>query len=182
MRARGHQIEVRLDDFFICQSLEGKDSRYGRPTPKEQDQINMVLRNLQLRFVRCLVGILFKDFRSLVHVVFNEEEGIAQGLWTYTTFSSNSKEKKLLDHLGGLERSTLSVINVKGLLITQIIGLLQLELIFLIHNIIINKLMFNNLPLLKLVCDHDRHIREPLLLNYLDHMFRDLRDSLLHQA
>ena len=32
--------------------------------PKEQDQIDMVLRNLQPRFARRLVGIPFQDLRT----------------------------------------------------------------------------------------------------------------------
>ena len=32
--------------------------------PKEQDQIDVVLRNLLLRFARCLVSISFQDFKE----------------------------------------------------------------------------------------------------------------------
>ncbi|XP_034679717.1 uncharacterized protein LOC117909774 [Vitis riparia] len=39
--------------------------------PKEQDQIDMVLRNLQPRFARRLVGIPFQDLRSLVQAAFS---------------------------------------------------------------------------------------------------------------
>ena len=38
---------------------------------KEQDQIYMVLRNLQPRFARRLVGIPFQDIKSLVHAAFS---------------------------------------------------------------------------------------------------------------
>ena len=48
--------------------------------PKEQDQIDMVLRNLQPRFARRLVGILFQDPKSLVHAAFSVEEAITRGL------------------------------------------------------------------------------------------------------
>ena len=44
---------------------------------KEHDQIDMVLRNLQPRFVRRLVGIPFQDLKSLVQVAFSVEEAIA---------------------------------------------------------------------------------------------------------
>ena len=47
---------------------------------KEQDQIDMVLRNLQPRFARRLVGIPFQDLKSLVHATFGVEEAIARGL------------------------------------------------------------------------------------------------------
>ncbi|RVW71181.1 hypothetical protein CK203_054414 [Vitis vinifera] len=62
--------------------------------PKERDQIDMVLRNLQPRFARHLVGIQFQDLRSLVHAAFSVEEAIAQGLWTYIATSLDSKGKK----------------------------------------------------------------------------------------
>ncbi|RVW26110.1 hypothetical protein CK203_115843 [Vitis vinifera] len=62
--------------------------------PKEQDQIDMVLQNLQPRFARRLVGIPFQDLKSLVHAAFSIEEVIAQGLWTDTTPSPDSKGKK----------------------------------------------------------------------------------------
>ena len=45
--------------------------------PKEQDQIDMVLQNLQLRFARRLVGIPFQDLKSLVYAAFSVEEAIA---------------------------------------------------------------------------------------------------------
>ncbi|RVW62172.1 hypothetical protein CK203_062577 [Vitis vinifera] len=64
--------------------------------PKEQDQIDMVLRNLQPRFARRLVGIPFQDLRSLVQAAFSVEEAIARGLWTDTTPSLDSKGKKLM--------------------------------------------------------------------------------------
>ena len=62
--------------------------------PKEQDHIDMVLRNLQLRFAKRLVGIPFQDLRSLVHVAFSVEEAIARGLWTNIATSPDSKGKK----------------------------------------------------------------------------------------
>nr|CAN79724.1 hypothetical protein VITISV_018224 [Vitis vinifera] len=62
--------------------------------PKEQDQIDMVLWNLQPRFARRLVGIPFQDLKSLVHATFSVEEAIARGLWTDSTPSLDSKGKK----------------------------------------------------------------------------------------
>ena len=62
--------------------------------PKKRDQIDMVLRNLQPRFTRRLVGIPFQDLKSLVHATFSVKEAIAQGLWTDTTPSPDSKGKK----------------------------------------------------------------------------------------
>ncbi|RVX08310.1 hypothetical protein CK203_017674 [Vitis vinifera] len=62
--------------------------------PKEQDQIDMVLRNLQSRFARCLVGILFQDLRSLVQAAFSVEKAIARELWTDIVPSPDSKGRE----------------------------------------------------------------------------------------
>ncbi|XP_010649293.1 uncharacterized protein LOC104879157 [Vitis vinifera] len=62
--------------------------------PKEQDQIDMVLRNLQPRFARRLVGIPFQDLRSLVHAAFSVEEAMARGLWTDIATFPDSKGKR----------------------------------------------------------------------------------------
>ena len=62
--------------------------------PKKRDQIDMVLRNLQPRFTRHLVGIPFQDLKSLVHSTFSVKEAIAQGLWTDTTPSPDTKGEK----------------------------------------------------------------------------------------
>ena len=62
--------------------------------PKEQDQIDMVLWNLQSRFARYLVGIPFQDLKSLVHATFSVKEIITRGLWTDTAPSPDSKGKK----------------------------------------------------------------------------------------
>ncbi|RVW98286.1 hypothetical protein CK203_034275 [Vitis vinifera] len=70
--------------------------------PKEQDQIDMVLWNLQLRFTRRLVGIPFQDLRILVQAAFSVEEAIVGGLWTDTTPSPDSKGKK---PIGSFSRS-----------------------------------------------------------------------------
>ena len=42
--------------------------------------------------------------------------------------------------------------------------------------------MLSSLTLLRLACNHDYHIREPLFPHRLDHMHRGLRDSSLHWA
>ena len=54
----------------------------------------MVLWNLQPRFARRLVGILFQDLRSLVQATFSVEKAIARGLWIDATPSIDSKGKK----------------------------------------------------------------------------------------
>ena len=87
-----------------------------------------------------------------------------------------------LGHLVDPERLALLAINIRGAHITHLTGLLQLELISLIHNIGINWFMFSSLTLLRLACSRDHHIREPLLLRHLDHIHRGLWDSSLHWA
>ena len=64
--------------------------------PKEHDQIDMVLRDLQSRFARNFVGIPIQDLKSLARVAFTVEEAIARGLWTDTAPPPNSKGKKLV--------------------------------------------------------------------------------------
>ena len=53
----------------------------------------MVLRSLQPRIPRHIVGVSFTDFGSLVLALYNVEDGISKGLWTYS-FSSDVKGKK----------------------------------------------------------------------------------------
>ena len=60
----------------------------------KQDQIDIVLRNLQPRFTRHLMGIPFQDFRSLVQANFSVEKGIVGGLWTDPTPSPKNKRRK----------------------------------------------------------------------------------------
>ncbi|KAL6334023.1 hypothetical protein AAG906_000077 [Vitis piasezkii] len=98
-----------------------------------------------------------------------------------------------LDHLVDLERLTLLVISIRGLRIIHLIGLLQSELISLIHSISISisRFMFRSLTLLKLACSHDHHIREdtglivPLVSHVLPHPipphFRSHEHCLYHQ-
>ncbi|RVW35588.1 hypothetical protein CK203_073790 [Vitis vinifera] len=113
--------------------------------PKEQDQIDMVLRNLQPRFARRLVGIPFQDLRSLVHAAFSVEEAMARGLWTDTAASPDSKGKKLI---GPLTRS-------------GEVGAISYQHRRPAHH-----------SAYRLACSRDHHIREPLLTHRLDHMHR----------
>ena len=54
----------------------------------------MVLRNLQPRFARFLVGIPFQDLKSLFQATFSVENDIACGMWLDDTSSLDSKGKK----------------------------------------------------------------------------------------
>ena len=61
--------------------------------PSERDQISMIMRSLQPRFARHLMGFPQTDFGSLVKAFYVIEEGISRRLWA--DFSpSDSKGKK----------------------------------------------------------------------------------------
>ena len=57
------------------------------------EQIQMVLRSLQPRITRHVVGVPFTDFSSLVSALYDVEDSILRGLWT-DSFPSDVKEKK----------------------------------------------------------------------------------------
>ena len=59
----------------------------------ERDQIQMVLRSLQSRIVKHVVGVPFIDFDSLVLALYDVEDGISRGLWTNSS-PSDVKGKK----------------------------------------------------------------------------------------
>ena len=61
--------------------------------PSERDQIQMVLRSLQPRIARHVVGVPFADFGSLVMALYDVEDDILRGLWTDSS-PSDIKGKK----------------------------------------------------------------------------------------
>ena len=61
--------------------------------PLERDQISMIMRNLQPRFARHLMGFPQIDFGSLVQALYGIEKGISRGLWADSS-PSDSKGKK----------------------------------------------------------------------------------------
>ena len=60
--------------------------------PSERDQISMIMRSLQPRFSRHLMGFPHTDFGSLVQALYGIEEGISRGLWAESS-PSDSKGK-----------------------------------------------------------------------------------------
>lgn len=54
----------------------------------------MVVRHLQFKFARHLMGFLYTNLRSLVQALFDIEDGLSQGLWPDSS-SHDSKEKNL---------------------------------------------------------------------------------------
>nr|CAN81200.1 hypothetical protein VITISV_003768 [Vitis vinifera] len=61
--------------------------------PSERDQISMIMRSVQPRFARHLMGFPHTDFGSLVQALYGIEEGISRGLWADSS-PSDSKGKK----------------------------------------------------------------------------------------
>ena len=61
--------------------------------PSERDQISMIMRSLQPRFARHLMGFPQTDFGSLVQAPYGIEEGISRGLRADSSHS-DSKGKK----------------------------------------------------------------------------------------
>ena len=59
----------------------------------ERDQIQMVLRSLQPRISRHVVGVPLIDFGSLVSALYDVEDGISRGLWTDSSLSDIKGKK-----------------------------------------------------------------------------------------
>ncbi|RVW22168.1 Retrovirus-related Pol polyprotein from transposon 17.6 [Vitis vinifera] len=78
--------------------------------PSEKDQISMILRSLQPRFARHLMGFPHTDFGSLVQALYGIEEGIARRLWPESS-PYDSKGKK---PLGGQRPGDVSAISSVG--------------------------------------------------------------------
>ena len=53
----------------------------------------MIMRSLQPRFARHLMGFPQTDFRSLVHALYGIKEGIFRGLWPYSSHSDSMGKK-----------------------------------------------------------------------------------------
>ena len=61
--------------------------------PSELNQISMIMRSLQPRFARHLMGFPHINFGSLVQALYGIKEGISRGLWANSS-PSDSKGKK----------------------------------------------------------------------------------------
>ena len=71
----------------------------------------MIMRSLQPRFTRHLMGFPHTDFGSLVQALYGIEEGIARGLWSKSS-PTDSKGKK---PSGGQRSGDVSVISSAGM-------------------------------------------------------------------
>ena len=79
--------------------------------PSENDHINMILRSLQPRFARHLMGFPYTNFGSLVQALNGIDEGIARGLWRESSpLDSNGKKP-----LGGQRPRDMGTISSVGL-------------------------------------------------------------------
>ncbi|XP_034677824.1 uncharacterized protein LOC117908338 [Vitis riparia] len=79
--------------------------------PSEKDQISMIMKSLQPRFARHLMGFPHTDFRSLVQALYGIKEGIARGLWPESS-PTDSKGKK---PSGGHRSRDISAISSAGM-------------------------------------------------------------------
>ncbi|WJZ84118.1 hypothetical protein VitviT2T_003739 [Vitis vinifera] len=75
--------------------------------PLEIDQIQMVLRSLQPRIARHVVGVLFADFGYLVMALYDVEDDISRGLWADSS-PSDVKGKKPFVGLRSTDVSAIS--------------------------------------------------------------------------
>ena len=57
----------------------------------------MIIKSLQPRFAKHLIGFPHTDFRSLVQALYGIEKGIARGLWS----ESSPTDSKVKRPLGG---------------------------------------------------------------------------------
>ena len=63
--------------------------------PTKRDQMCMFFRSLQPRFARRLTGVPFQDFKSLVQILFNVDDGISRELWSNITIFPYTKGKRV---------------------------------------------------------------------------------------
>ena len=75
--------------------------------PSEIDQIQMVLRSLQPRISKHVVGVPFTDFGSLVLALYDVEDDISRGLWADSS-PSDVKGKKPFKGQRSIDVSALS--------------------------------------------------------------------------
>ena len=79
----------------------------------EGDQIQMVLRSLQPRIARHVVGVSFTDFSPLVLALYDVEDGISKGLWTNSS-PTDVKGNKPSGRHRSADVSVLSILQVRG--------------------------------------------------------------------
>ncbi|KAL6316726.1 hypothetical protein AAG906_019657 [Vitis piasezkii] len=68
--------------------------------PSERDQISMIMKSLQPRFARHLMGFPHVDFGSLVRALYGIEEGIARGHAHYPRLGLHTETDRRFSQLG----------------------------------------------------------------------------------
>ena len=81
----------------------------------------MIMRSLQPRFARHLMGFPHVDFGSLVQALYGIKEGIARGLW-HESSPLDSKGKKLAIGQRSGDVSAISAARLRPLRYYQIVG------------------------------------------------------------
>ena len=61
--------------------------------PSEREHISMIMRILQPRYAKHLMGVPIMDYKALIEALYGIEDGMAHGLWSDSSFS-DSKGKK----------------------------------------------------------------------------------------
>ena len=87
----------------------------------ENEQISMIMRSLQPKFARHLMGFTHTDFGSLAQALYVIEEGIARGMWPNSS-SFDSKGKKPLGEQRLGDVSTISSVGLRPPKRYQIVG------------------------------------------------------------
>ena len=78
--------------------------------PSEREQISMLMRSLQPKYARHLMGFSQTDIGALIEALYGIEEGISRGLWSDSS-PSDSKGKK---SLGGPRPGDVGTISTIG--------------------------------------------------------------------
>lgn len=63
--------------------------------PSKRYQICMIMRSLQPRYARHLMGSTHADFGSLVQALYNVQESISQEVWPKSSLSDSKIKKSL---------------------------------------------------------------------------------------
>ena len=89
--------------------------------PSERNQISMIMRSLQPRFARHLIGFPYVDYGSLVQALYGIEEGITRGLWSDSSPSYLKGNKPTIGQRSG-DVSAISVAKLRPPRYYQTIG------------------------------------------------------------
>ena len=80
----------------------------------EREQVNMLMRSLQPKYARHLMGFSHADIRALIEALYAIEEGISRGLWSDSS-PFDSKGKRPLGVQRPRDVGTISTIGLRPL-------------------------------------------------------------------